>query len=1179
MSHTQKLLMKGACWIPVFLLFVAENLFGQVTGDFRSRLATGNWNAATSWEQFDGTVWVSPAPTTPAGSETITIRSGHNITINTIISLSGTISVESSAILTIGHLQATGTNTDFTVQLSGVLTINSGGLLTTTGTQLNFCRIVMGGNLTNDGTINMNTNSAAIINGILSNTGTWNLNHNAGIVYLVNGIVENSGGITDSRLNFNAGSFYEHSYTTSAGSIPLSTWNAGSTCIVSGYTTNNLAPANLDQVFDNFVWNTPDLTQNIDLGGAFTFLNSLTIASTGNSVLTLSASNDYGFAIGADLSVSGTASVIFSEDAVGLIQVGGNFLYGSSSPLITVSGSGSVTFEVYGNVNLSSTSASFTAPEIFAVGGNFTNDGNFVHNNGLIRFMDGSGLPQALSGNSVSVFNNMEVQNTLGVLVEGEVHLAGILTLNELTSFDADGNADLGVFVLQSSNDSPTADASIAPIPADATFTGNVTVQRYMSIEGANNGRIYRYISSPVTNATVADLQNEIPVTGSFTGASSCSGCVSANQSMWSYNEAVTTGTLNDGYVDFPNTANTETFEPGVGYIFFVRGDLLGLDAAWDLTGPINQGDVVFDVSFTSSSNDANDGWNLVGNPYPSAIDWDAAEWTKSGLNGTIYMRDNGNGGQVATYTTGSGGVNGGSNIIAMGQGFWVKADNTATAELIATESVKVSGTSPEFFRKTPPKDLLKVALTNNIKRDEMLLHFREGASEGYDKGDALKLKNSSVFNLASLADEKLMAINSLPPIGCARSIELSLSEVTPGDYSLEFSELESFNAAITSIVLKDNFLDSMLDVNMENKSYEFSITNAPESYGNGRFSLIFTEVNPEIALTEFQEVCVESESVITISDSQPTIFYAILAGEETIAPESEGNGDILTINIPKDKLSLGENQFVLRSYLSGCYAETMHKEFIVKVIEPPVAKVESMGFHCNEGSVTLEVSGAGNYGTYNWYLKENSAQPVEGQHASIFITPVLNKPETYYVSAVNSIGCDGPRVPVTANIIRYDPVVISTEPNGLLYSSYEEGNQWFFNGEIVPGATGASFTPYVSGEYKVEVSLGGGCTTTYSLNFNIEQVTEAEQNLNGGITLYPNPVESVLILRAPSDMKINGSAIFNTMGQQIGKVAFTQGDGAVKGKYDMALTPPGIYFVIVTLESGKMVQLSVYKK
>lgn len=56
----------------------------DITGDFRSRVATGNWSDFNSWQRFNGTAWVNatsgqfPDNTTT----TVTIQNGHTITVD-----------------------------------------------------------------------------------------------------------------------------------------------------------------------------------------------------------------------------------------------------------------------------------------------------------------------------------------------------------------------------------------------------------------------------------------------------------------------------------------------------------------------------------------------------------------------------------------------------------------------------------------------------------------------------------------------------------------------------------------------------------------------------------------------------------------------------------------------------------------------------------------------------------------------------------------------------------------------------------------------------------------------------------------------------------------------------------------------------------------------------------------
>src|SRR5690606_12810373 len=119
-------------------------------------------------------------------------------------------------------------------------------------------------------------------------------------------------------------------------------------------------------------------------------------------------------------------------------------------------------------------------------------------NSGTVIFNGGTN--QAIGGTSVTTFRNMTISNNNPntVSIESAQNLSGILTLSPNALFDADGlGTGNNVFTLLSNDDEPTQDASIAAIPSTASFQGRVTVQRFMEIEGAYGGRVYRYIASP----------------------------------------------------------------------------------------------------------------------------------------------------------------------------------------------------------------------------------------------------------------------------------------------------------------------------------------------------------------------------------------------------------------------------------------------------------------------------------------------------------------------------------------------------------------------------------------------------------------------------------------------------------------------------------------------------------
>jgi hypothetical protein len=253
-------------------------LFGQVSGEYRS-FATGNWNAAGSWESFNGSTWVAAA-SAPTGNEPlITIRNGHTITMP---------------------------NAPATLQFSITtqLDIASGGalFLQLTVVPTTVVKLTLTGTINNFGSITMtlaNNQTALVVNsgGTIVNQGT---------------IVGSTSG-TNGKLRFNAGSLYIHAFTTTPGTIPLAVWNAASTCRIAGYTTNNLpplgtlydnsVPANpvaysstgagrTPQTFGIFEWNCPAQSAPIDLGGAITTVAALNLVSNGFAGVTMNGSNN-----------------------------------------------------------------------------------------------------------------------------------------------------------------------------------------------------------------------------------------------------------------------------------------------------------------------------------------------------------------------------------------------------------------------------------------------------------------------------------------------------------------------------------------------------------------------------------------------------------------------------------------------------------------------------------------------------------------------------------------------------------------------------------------------------------------------------------------------------------------------------------------------------------------------
>jgi hypothetical protein len=425
------------------------------------------------------------------------------------------------------------------------------------------------------------------------------------------------------------------------------------------------------------------------------------------------------------LSYSGT-SVTTGLEAQGSISNLTSGLSGTLSINLPLSLSGNLTVNS-GTVNTGANaisavdfvnSGTFNAPtSSLSVSGDFTNNGPFNTNGGTVVFNGSS--TQNLGGSSLINFNNLTLAASASVSVQSNQNLRGVLTLNNNATLDADGSSDNAVLTILSVDDAAGSDGSIAALGTGASVTGNVSVQRYWGIEDND----FRYISSPVSNGTVQQLLDAgIFITGYPGTDYPCGGLCDNDNGNLSYYVETLTGTFQNGWTDFPGQAGSasDTFVPGRGYGLYVWNGTQ--PTLWTSRGTINQGTISYTISRTASSPaDPNaDGWNLVGNPYPSSIVWeDNAElpggWTfGANISPTVWIYD-----EVAEQwmfynrNTNTGNFDG---VIATGQAFWVQVTSVTPSATLQIHEAAKTGSSGAYYRKAPTTQNM---LTVSLRRGE----------------------------------------------------------------------------------------------------------------------------------------------------------------------------------------------------------------------------------------------------------------------------------------------------------------------------------------------------------------------------------------------------------------------------------------------------------------------------
>lgn len=285
--------------------------------------------------------------------------------------------------------------------------------------------------------------------------------------------------------------------------------------------------------------------------------------------------------------------------------------------------------------------------------------------------------------------------------------------------------------------------------------------------------------------------------------------------------------------------APTETpLDERKGYIIYF---VFNTDTTYQFPGLMKAGSFTpLVTSHVTVPTDNIHGWNLVPNPYPSAIDWNAASgWTKTGIDNSLYIWNPALG-TYAEYVGGSA-TNGGSRYIQVGQSFFIHA-NTTSPSFNMNNSVRLHN-STAFLKNTSdsPANELRLSIENNKGlTDEIIVKFNEYATNEFDnEWDAYDLPGlDEVPDLSTVLSDGLnLSINTLPFIFGTSVLPIHLSEKTDGQMHFSASGFESF-VTIPQIYLVDNLLQRTIKL-PEQSEYTFTFEQGQED----RFQLVFTDV------------------------------------------------------------------------------------------------------------------------------------------------------------------------------------------------------------------------------------------------------------------------------------------------------------------------------------------------
>ena len=260
----------------------------------------------------------------------------------------------------------------------------------------------------------------------------------------------------------------------------------------------------------------------------------------------------------------------------------------------------------------------------------------------------------------------------------------------------------------------------------------------------------------------------------------------------------------------------------------------------------LNTGTYAINVTRTNPPNgeiESRKGWNLIGNPYPSPVDWlEESGWEKSTINDAKYIWDH----QNLNYTIFIGGdtplgINGGTQFIPANQGFWVQALANGTVQVNNASRVGQMSGTPGYYKNSGfdyPVLCLKVEAGGFS--DETAIRFLHSATSDFDMGlDAysfLGRAGSSPQISTRCGDDKL-DINTIPAISDGMEIPLAFSYSGKSICELRMAE-NSTLCSFADVYIKDMKKDIVYNLATENG---FNFVN-DESFAGERFKLY---INP----------------------------------------------------------------------------------------------------------------------------------------------------------------------------------------------------------------------------------------------------------------------------------------------------------------------------------------------
>lgn len=446
----------------------------------------------------------------------------------------------------------------------------------------------------------------------------------------------------------------------------------------------------------------------------------------------------------------------------------------------------------------------------------------------------------------VNVTGNLTINSNAALEVKTLLNVAGTISLHGILQALPSSSIDvvnLNIYTinglrLQSDNITSASLIITGVLNGDTNATGSI--QADLSLPATS----WHYISPPVSSVSTSLFS---------------SGGV---RNVTLYDESYITTDMNNGWVNYEGyhyNTSTSLWElvtskawnaliGGYGYNYYNSNA-----ASYSFNVNTNTLDTEVTLKYGSggAGTPAVQGYNLIGNPFTSGLDWDlvVTDLLNTGKQGwddveqAIYFR---NGGNLIIYNggvTNPNSYNEFGNFIPPMQGFFIRsAVNDFVLTLPAASKVHTSNLR---YKGTTIIPLVRLEIENSGKTDQTVVRFDDKATILYDNSfDARKLfPDANLPSIASSLGGIDYSINGVPFPVNSISIPLVINAPSTGSYVITAKEIKALGNY--NVTLKDNTQNLTINLSDIN-TYTFSSQ-------TGKFSdrFVLNVTNISTALSE----------------------------------------------------------------------------------------------------------------------------------------------------------------------------------------------------------------------------------------------------------------------------------------------------------------------------------------